>query len=158
VEAAGTSICLVMKAVLLSARWAGRARRLGLEQAAKASGDVAEVQAENVVLRDTVEFLTERLASAERRLKAANIRMPYSPAERIRILWCIEYFGIPRRQIPKCFGVARSTVWRWLRQLQDGIGCSGHIALIPLRTSEAAASRPASAACVLQVRPLCSLG
>ena len=77
-EAAGTSICLVMKAVLLSARWAGRTRRLGLEQAAKASGGGAEVQAENVMLRDTVEFLVERLACAERRLKAAHIRKPYS--------------------------------------------------------------------------------
>jgi len=101
-----------MKAVLLSARWAGRSRRLGLEQAAKASGDVAEVHAESVVLRDTVEFLVERLACAQRRLKAANIRKPYSPAERLHILWCIEYFGISRRQIPKCLGVARSTVWR----------------------------------------------
>ena len=89
-EAAGTSVCLVMKAVLLSARWAGRARRLGLEQAAKASGDAGEVQAENVVLRDTVDFLIERLACAQRRLKAANIRKPYSPAERLHILWCVE--------------------------------------------------------------------
>jgi hypothetical protein len=39
VEAAGTSVCLVMKAVLLSVRWAGRARRLGLKQAASAAGD-----------------------------------------------------------------------------------------------------------------------
>ncbi len=31
-EAAGTSICLAMKAVLLSSRWAGWARLLGLEQ------------------------------------------------------------------------------------------------------------------------------
>jgi len=46
VEAAGTSICLVMKAVLLSGRWAGRTRRLGLEQAAKASGNGAEAQPE----------------------------------------------------------------------------------------------------------------
>jgi len=52
VEGAGTAVCLVMKAVLLSGRWAGRTRRLGLEQAAKASGDGAEVQAENVMLRD----------------------------------------------------------------------------------------------------------
>jgi hypothetical protein len=56
VEAAGTSICLVMKAVLLSARWAGRTRRLGLEQAAKASGDGAEVQAENAILRAGVKW------------------------------------------------------------------------------------------------------
>jgi len=125
VEAAGTSVCLVMKAVLLSARWAGRSRRLGLEQAAKAAGDGAEVEAEKVMLQDTVELLTERLACAERRLKAAGIRKPYSPAERLHILWCIEYFGISRRQIPKHFGVARSTVWRWLRRLQDGVGLCG---------------------------------
>ena len=124
-EAAETSVCLVMKAVLLSARWAGRSRRLGLEQAAKAAGDGAEVEAEKVMLRDTVELLTERLACAERRLKAAGIRKPYSPAERLHILWCIEYFGISRRQIPKHFGVARSTVWRWLRRLQDGVGLCG---------------------------------
>ena len=48
-EASGTSICLVMKAVILSARWAGRTRRLGLEQAAKAVGDGAESEAENVL-------------------------------------------------------------------------------------------------------------
>ena len=136
-EGAGTAVCLVMKAVLLSGRWAGRTRRLGLEQAAKASGDGAEVQAENAMLRDTVEFLVERLACAERRLKAAHIRKPYSLAERLHILWCIEYFGIPRRQIPKCFGVARSTVWRWLRRLHDGIGLCGRKCQLSMRrTSE----------------------
>jgi hypothetical protein len=58
VEAAGTSVCLVMRAVMLSARWAGRARRLGLEQAASASAGSAELLAGNATLRDTVEFLT----------------------------------------------------------------------------------------------------
>ncbi len=124
-EAAGTSVCLMMKAVLLSARWAGSSRRLGLEQAAKAAGEGAEAEIENVALRDTVEFLTEQLACAQRRLKAAGIRKPYSPAERLHILWAIEYFGVSRRQIPKHFGVARSTVWRWLRRLQDGVGLCG---------------------------------
>jgi transposase InsO family protein len=95
------------------------------------------VQAENAMLRDTVEFLVERLACAERRLKAAHIRKPYSLAERLHILWCIEYFGIPRRQIPKCFGVARSTVWRWLRRLHDGIGLCGRKCQLSMRrTSE----------------------
>ena len=107
-ETAETAVCLVMKAVLLSGRWAGRTRRLGLEQAAKAAGEGAKAQVDNVMLRDTVEFLSDRLACAERRLQAAHIRTPYSLAERLHILWCIEYFGIPRRQIPKCFGVARS--------------------------------------------------
>jgi transposase len=137
VEGAGTAICLVIEAVLLSARWAGRTRRLGPEQAASASGNREEVLAENVMLRDTVEFLRERLACAERRLKAAHPRKPYSLAERLHILWCIEYFGISRRQIPKHFGVALSTVWRWLRRLQDGVGLCGRKCQLSMRrTSE----------------------
>jgi transposase InsO family protein len=137
VEAAETAVCLVMKAVLLSGRWAGRTRRLGLEQAARAAGEGAQVQADNVMLRDTIEFLLERLACAERRLQAAHLRKPYSLAERLHILWCIEYFGIPRRQIPKHFGVARSTVWRWLRRIQDGIGLCGRKCQLSIRrTSE----------------------
>jgi len=118
-------MCLVMKAVLFSARWTGRGRRLGLEWASRAAGDVEKVYAENVLLHDLVEFLIERVTCLERRLNAANIRKPYSVAQRLHILWCIDYFGIPRRQIPKCLGVAHSTVWRWLRRLQDGIGLSG---------------------------------
>ena len=141
-EAAGTSVCLVMKAVLLSARWAGRSRRLGLEQAAKAAGDGAGAQAENVMLRDTIKLLVEQLACAQRRLKAANIRMPYSPAERLHILWCIHYFGIPRRQIPKHFGVARSTVWRWLRRLQDGVGLCGRKCQLSMRRTSEELERP----------------
>jgi len=73
--------------------------------------------------RDTIELLVGQLACAQRRLRAANIRMPYSSKERLHILWCIHYFGIARRQVLRYFGVARSTVWRWLRRLQNGIGC-----------------------------------
>ena len=112
-----------------SAAWFGAGGESG--------GGGAECQAENVLLRDTVEFLTERLACAERRLTAAKIRKPYSLAERLNILWCIEYFGVSRRQIPKHFGVARSTVWRWLRRLQDGIGLCGRKCQVSVRrTSE----------------------
>ena len=103
-EAAGTSVCLMMKAVLLSARWVGRSRRPGLEQAAKAAEDGAGAEAEKLMLRDTIELLVEQLACAQRCLKAAGIRKPYSPAERLHILWCIEYFGLSRRQIAKHFG------------------------------------------------------
>jgi transposase-like protein len=129
-----------MKAVLLSVRWAGRTRQLGLERAASAPRDRAEVLAENVTLRDTVEFLIERLACAERRLRAGGIRRPYSVAERLRIIWCVEYLGITRRQIPKRLGVARSTVWRWLHRLQDGVGlCGQQCRASGQRTSEALA-------------------
>jgi hypothetical protein len=38
-EGAGTAACLIIKAALLSGRWAGRRPRLGRVQAAEASGD-----------------------------------------------------------------------------------------------------------------------
>jgi hypothetical protein len=61
-------------------------RRLGLAQAAKAAGDGVEVQADNVMLRDTIGLLVEQLNGAHRRLKAAHIRIPYLPGERLHIL------------------------------------------------------------------------
>jgi hypothetical protein len=51
----------MMKAVLLSARWAGQSRQLALAQAAKAAAEGAEGDSEKVALRDRVEFLTEQL-------------------------------------------------------------------------------------------------
>jgi len=125
VEAAETAVCLMVKAVVLGARWAGWRRRLCLAEAARAAGELAQLQAENLRLRDTAELQAEQIAHLRRRLRQANVRLAYSLAERLRILWCVEYFRIPRRRIADHFGVARSTVWRWLRRLQDGVGLCG---------------------------------
>jgi len=73
VEPAARSVSAAMKAVLLSARWEGWSRRLGLAKAASASDDSAQALAENLILRDRLEFLTERLACAQRRLKLASL-------------------------------------------------------------------------------------
>jgi putative transposase len=40
--------------------------------------------------------------------------------ERLRILWLMAYFQVPKRQAKETFGVARSTVHRWLKGFQDG--------------------------------------
>ena len=139
-EAAETAVCLVVKAVVLGARWAARRRRLCFEELADLSGELGQLRAENVALRDTLELQAEQIAHLRRRLRQANVRLPYSPAERLRILWCVEYFGIPRRQIPEHFGVVRSTVWRWLRRLQDGVGLCGRKCQASVaKTSEALA-------------------
>jgi transposase InsO family protein len=41
-------------------------------------------------------------------------------AERLRILWLMEYFQISQRRLSKAVGVSRSSVQRWLKALQDG--------------------------------------
>jgi hypothetical protein len=73
-------------------------------------GDAGQLQAENLDLRDVNELQAEQIAVLQRRLKAAEIRRPYSVAERLRVLWCVQYLGVPGRQIPTRLGVARSTV------------------------------------------------
>ena len=39
--------------------------------------------------------------------------------ERLFILWHMEYFQIPRRRVTKSFGIARSTLYRWLKRIDD---------------------------------------
>jgi len=39
--------------------------------------------------------------------------------EKLFILWHLEYFQIPRRHVSKTFGIARSTLYRWLRRIDD---------------------------------------
>jgi len=40
--------------------------------------------------------------------------------ERLRILWLMEYYQVPKRRVRETFGVARSTVHRWLKGFQEG--------------------------------------
>jgi len=43
----------------------------------------------------------------------------YTLRERLLILWYMETFQIPRRKVTEYFGVARSTLYRWLHQIED---------------------------------------
>jgi transposase-like protein len=40
-------------------------------------------------------------------------------AARLLIIWYIEAFQIPRRRVSRYFGIARSTLYRWLHQIED---------------------------------------
>ncbi len=37
---------------------------------------------------------------------------PYILAERLHVLWFMEYFQLPRRRVSEYFGIARSTLYR----------------------------------------------
>jgi hypothetical protein len=43
----------------------------------------------------------------------------YETRERLLILWYIEAFPIPRRKVSRHFGIARSTLYRWLHKIED---------------------------------------
>lgn len=82
------SISLSVRALVVSARWAGRRRRLCPEQiSAQAEGRrVAELEARVVVLEDAVAFRDARLAALQRRLGEERPRRPYPLVDRLRLL------------------------------------------------------------------------
>lgn len=116
------SVSLMVRAMVVSARWAARSRRLGLERAcARAeAGRVARLEARVTVLEDAVAFRDARLEVLAKRLGEERPRRPYPLMERLRILWLIEHYQIPKRRVKDTFGVARSTVHRWLKGFQEG--------------------------------------
>ena len=116
------SLSLMVRAMVVSARWAARSRRLFLERACAGgeAGRVAELEARVVMLEDAVAFRDARLEVLEKRLGEQRPRRPYPLMERLRILWLVQYYQVPRRRVKETFGVARSSVRRWLKAFQEG--------------------------------------
>ena len=116
------SVALVIRALVVSARWAGRARRLALERvtsAADASREAA-LEARVMVLEDMVEQRDAHIEVLESRLGEERPRKPYPLMERLRIIWLMQYFEIPGRRLKEMLGVSRSSVRRWLKGFEEG--------------------------------------
>jgi transposase InsO family protein/transposase-like protein len=122
VEIYEASVSLMVRAMVISARWAARSRSLALEGAcARAeAGRVEKLEARVLALEDALAFRDARLEVLEKRLGEERPRRPYPLMERLRILWLMEYYQIPKRRVKETFGVARSTVHRWLKAFQEG--------------------------------------
>ena len=116
------SVTLVIRALVVSARWAGRARRLALERATAAADASREaaLEARVVVLEDMVEQRDAHIAVLQGRLGEERSRKPYPLMERLRIIWLMQYFQIPGRRLKETLGVSRSSVRRWLKGFQEG--------------------------------------
>ena len=103
------SVSLMVRALVVSARWAARSRRLALTAAcgrAEASR-VGELEARILLLEDAVAFRDARLAVLENRVGETRPRRPYPLLERLRVLWLMEYYQIPKRRVQETFGVSR---------------------------------------------------
>ena len=111
------SVVLIVRALVISARWAARQRRVTLERmtAAAEASHIAELEARVVTLEDRLELREAHIAVLESRLGKERSRKPYPLMERLRIIWLMEYFQIPRRRLEETLGVSRSSVQRWLK-------------------------------------------
>ena len=116
------SVVLIIRALAVSARWAGRSRRSSLEQltAAAETSRIAELEARVAVLEDRLELGEAHIGVLESRLGEERPRKPYPLVERLRIIWLMEYFQIPQRRLKDTLGVSRSSVRRWLKGFARG--------------------------------------
>lgn len=115
-EVFSAAIPLILKSLWLSAKWAGVARANALK---RVIGRGEEVFAEVLSLRDRVAQLEAELLLARSRIEKQGTRPRYTQRERALVLWYLEYFQIPKGQVRKRLGVARSTLYRWLKSVED---------------------------------------
>lgn len=114
---ASYALPLLFKAVLLAARWAGGRRRRAIEELAR-MGEI-EKEREILLLRDKASRLEALVRLLQRQLAKGPHRPRYTLEERLCILWHLEVFQVPRRRVQEYFGVARSTLYRWLHQEEE---------------------------------------
>ena len=118
------AVTMILKGALLAAAWAGKIRRHGLESIVNMP--ISEKDKEILFLRDRIYQLETRLSIFQKQYQSTSSKPRYSLKERLFILWHMEYFQIPRRKVTKTFGIARSTLYRWLKRINDESNSTQH--------------------------------
>ncbi len=77
---------------------------------------------ENQFLRNRIFQLETELEILRKQGRDKNHKPRYSIRERLWILWYKEYFQISTREMTKRLGVARSTINRWLKNIENQSG------------------------------------
>ena len=108
------AITLIVKAAILASRWSGSVRIRRLEALVNANTD--EKSKEILILEDQVRQLREQVTILRKLLRRRphRTKRKYTLEERLFILVHLEYYQIPRRKVTEYFGIARSTLYRWL--------------------------------------------
>ena len=116
-EIVNAAVSLLVKAALLAARFSGRVRRRSLKRLAAMDSD-AKVQ-EILFLKDRIYQLEMQVSILQKHHRKQGKKPRYEVRERLLILWHLEAFQIPRRKVSRYFGIARSTLYRWLHKIED---------------------------------------
>jgi putative transposase len=117
VEILNTAVSLLIRAALLAARFSGRVRQRYLNRLAIRDVD-AKVK-EILFLKDRVYQLEMQVLILQKQLTKKGKKPRYEVRERLLILRHMEAFQIPRRKVSRYFGIARSTLYRWLHKVED---------------------------------------
>ena len=112
-----TAVSLLIRAALLAARFSGRVRRRSLKRLVTMDTDAKA--REILSLKDRVYQLEMQVSILQKQLRKKGKKPRYEVRERLLILWHMEAFQIPRRKVSRYFGIARSTLYRWLHKIED---------------------------------------
>jgi putative transposase len=74
---------------------------------------------EILFLKDRIYQLEMQLSILRKQLNKKGKNPRYTVREKLLILWHMEAFQIPRRKVSRYFGIARSTLYRWLHKIED---------------------------------------
>jgi DNA invertase Pin-like site-specific DNA recombinase len=112
-----TAVSLPVRAALLAARFSGRVRQRSPKRLASR---YADARARDILfLKDEVYQLEMQVSILQKHLNRKGQSPRTSVREKLLILWHVEAFQIPRRKVSRYFGIARSTLYRWLRRNED---------------------------------------
>jgi transposase InsO family protein len=117
VDVITSAVALIIKAVILAGRFSGKARKRSLKRLAAMDADTKDK--EILFLKDKLYQLQTQVSILQKRAKKHQKKPRYTLRERLFILWHIETFGIARRKVTEHLGVSRSTLYRWLHQIDD---------------------------------------
>ena len=112
-----TAVFLIIKAVIVAARFSGMVRKRSLKRLAAMEVDAKDK--EIIFLRDMVEQLQMQVSILQKGIRKKQKNPRYTLREKLFILWQMETFQIPRRRVTEYFGTARSTLYRWLHKIED---------------------------------------
>ena len=116
IDIINAAVALIVKAAVLAAGFSGRARKRSLKRLA--AMDVNEKDKENLFLRDTVDQLRMQVSILQKGLQKERKNKRYTLREKLFIICYMESFQIPRRRVTEYLGIARSTLYRWLRKIE----------------------------------------
>jgi transcriptional regulator with PAS, ATPase and Fis domain len=108
---------LILQALILSARWAGWIRSYHLQKLAHQDDQESEIQ---FLQDENYRFLIEN-EFLRKQVGKSNKKPCYNLRKRFQVIRYFEYFNIPRRQVTKRLGIARSTLYRWLKEIDTTI-------------------------------------
>jgi transposase InsO family protein len=117
IEIVNAAITLIVKAAILAARFSGRARKRSLKRLAYM--DIDDKDKEILFLRDKVYQQQIQITILQKGVEKKQTNKRYTLREKLFILCYMETFQVPRRRVTEYLGIAKSTLYRWLHNIED---------------------------------------